>query len=179
MEEDKFDLTSVKALSREKRQYFAAEIRKDPELWDAVHGFGGLPETADHGMLIGTVTLDKKPLSAIRIVALKSEKEAREEFVAITNQYGFYKMNLEAGTYIVVCEYDNRKVDGKEVTIKNGETEIVNFNFEGEGSHEAEIEKLNILGIENETEESGSETITVNEETTGTETSTENTAETE
>lgn len=165
--EEKFDLTVIKALSKEKRQYFAAEVRKDPELWSAVHGLGGISENAEYGAIIGTVFQNKKPLAGASVVVRGGE---RIELKTTTNQYGFYKFELDKGIYNVMTEIEGKKAEGKEIILENGRTETANFSFEG--VVEGEIHKLNLFTIEEEsspTVENATNTVAANTESTNTE----------
>lgn len=124
--EEKLDLSAIKALTREKRQYFAAEIRKDPELYNAVNGIGGLSETAQHGELQGTITEKGVKIPNVQVIAINKE---RVEVKAVSNQYGYYKMNLNEGPYTVTILKDGIKA-GMEVEIFNGRVAIINYDLE-------------------------------------------------
>ena len=123
------DLGVVKALSKEKRQWLASEIRKDSELWSAVNGMGGLSENSEKSRLQGTVTNNSVAVVGVKVSIVKTD--TNKEFTAITNQKGYYSIDLEPANYTVkLASVNSSKKGGGETEVEtiSGETSTLNFD---------------------------------------------------
>jgi hypothetical protein len=125
--ESKIDLNAVKALSNEQRMNLAASIRKDPELWNAVNGIGGLSENSEKGLVQGNTTFQREVLANVD-VSLKNKQGAEQK--AKTNQYGFFKMEVVPDMYFVVFSKGSVSSEPKEIEIQAGMTFSINYDFE-------------------------------------------------
>ena len=124
------DLKAIKALSKEQRQKLALTIRRDSELWNAVNGFGGLSEFSSKSRLQGTVIEDGKASVGTRVKIVNDDTS--KEFAAVTNQQGYYSIELEPAEYTVSLESSgtNSKALGEEVSVETlqGETSTLDFD---------------------------------------------------
>ncbi len=125
--ESKIDLNAIKDLSKEQRMNLAALIRKDPELWNAINGIGGLSENSDKGLVQGNTTFRKKGLSNVDVTVKNKKGEVK---TAKTNQYGFFKMELVPEVYFIVYTKGPVSSDSIEVDIQPGMTFSFNYDFE-------------------------------------------------
>ena len=125
--ESKIDLNAVKALSKEQRLNLAASVRKDPELWNAVNGIGGLSEGSEKGLIQGNTTSLREVLSNVD-VTLKNKQGVEQR--AKTNQYGFFKVEVIPDLYSVTFSKDSVTSEPKEVEIQAGMTFSINYDFE-------------------------------------------------
>ena len=125
--ESKIDLSAVKALSKEERMNLASLIRKDPELWNAINGIGGLSEKSDKGVIQGNTTFRKEVLSNVD-VTLKSKNG--KETKSRTNQYGFFKVELVPDLYLITFTKGNVQSEPKELELQEGMTFCINYDFE-------------------------------------------------
>ncbi len=134
------DLLGLKSLSKEQRIFFAAEIRKDPELWNPVHGIGGHSESSKNGIIQGTVTDDRVQLLGVKILLVdeKGEKIAYGD----TNQYGHYSYELKPGTYTLKINYEEKAFE-TEITLKKGETASYNYDFKFSAKDKAKERIIN------------------------------------
>jgi len=131
------DLKAIKALSKEQRQQFALNIHRDSELWNAVNGFGGLSEFSNKSRLQGTVIEDGKASVGTRVNII--DDDTSKEFVAITNQQGYYSIELEPAEYVVSLESSgtNSKATREEVSVETvqGETSTLDFDESSNSSN--------------------------------------------
>lgn len=118
--------SSIKAMSAEQRRELAISIRRDPELYHAVNGMGGLSERADYGLLQGTITKKTVPVYRVEVIA---KAGSGAEFKALTNQYGFYKLNLAEGNYTLSVTVDG-ETKTSEAIIAKGKTSIFSVEFD-------------------------------------------------
>ena len=125
--ESKIDLNAIKALSNEQRISLSNAIRKDPELWNAVNGIGGLSEDSEKGLIQGNTTYRREVLANVN-VNLRTKQGA--EFTAKTNQYGFFKLELVPDLYFVVFSKGQVSSEPKEVEVQAGMTYSINYDFE-------------------------------------------------
>ena len=125
--ESKIDLSAIKALSNEQRINLSNAIRKDPELWNAVNGIGGLSEESEKGLIQGNTTFRKEVLSNVD-VTLKN-KQGVEQKVK-TNQYGFFKLEVVPDLYSVTFSKGPVSSEPKEVEIQAGMTFSLNYDFD-------------------------------------------------
>lgn len=128
-ESNTIDLGAIKALSKEKRQKFALEIRKDSDLWNAVNGIGGLSENSEKSRLQGTVI--KNDLVDVGTKVNIVNKDNSLEFTAITNQKGYYSIDLEPANYNVslTSVAKTKSSEGTEVETIKGETSRLDFSI--------------------------------------------------
>ena len=122
----KIDLSAVKALSKEQRMNLASNIRKDPELWSVVNGIGGLSEKSANGLIIGNTTLKGEVLSSAKVILL--DRKGAEKTI-LTNQYGFYKIELAPDVYSVTFAKGNGQSLPVDADLKSGLTLSVNYDF--------------------------------------------------
>ena len=125
--ESKIDLSAIKALSNEQRINLSNAIRKDPELWNAVNGIGGLSEDSEKGLVQGNTTFKKDALSNVD-VTIRNKQGA--ELKVKTNQYGFFKMELTPDYYEVTFRKENVQSEPKGVELQSGITLCMNYDFE-------------------------------------------------
>jgi len=124
--ENKIDLKVIKALSKEKRQALAFDIRKDQELWNAVNGMGGLSESSEKSLLQGTISNNKEAIVGAKIkIGIKGS--VQEE--AITNQLGYFKIELKADNYIIKIYDGQQSSDEVSVETQKGVTSTLDFDF--------------------------------------------------
>ena len=121
------NLSGIKALSKEARQSLALSIRKDPELWDTMNGFGGLSEKSLKGRLQGTVEESRKVITSAEV---KITDENENITTVKTNQYGYYSIDLVPGDYDVVISYDGDESEEISVKIEKGVTSTLNYDFD-------------------------------------------------
>ena len=121
------NLSGIKALSKEARQSLALSIRKDPELWDTMNGFGGLSEKSLKGRLQGTVVESRKEITAAEV---KITDENENITTVKTNQYGYYSIDLVPGDYDVVISYNDEQSEEISVQIEKGVTSTLNYDFD-------------------------------------------------
>jgi hypothetical protein len=130
------DLKAIKALSKEQRQKLALTIRRDSELWNAVNGFGGLSEFSSKSRLQGTVIEDGKASVGTRVKIVNDDTS--KEFAAVTNQQGYYSIELEPAEYTVSLKSSgtNSKALGEEVSVETlqGETSTLDFDESSDSS---------------------------------------------
>ena len=127
------DLKAVKAFSKEQRNWLASEIRKDQELWNAVNGFGGLSEFSEKSRLQGTV-IENETVAVGKKISI-ANKDTKEELIAVTNQQGYYSIDLKPADYRVSLkskDANKKSVSGTSVETIQGETSTLNF---GESSN--------------------------------------------
>lgn len=117
---------SIKALSTEQRRELGISVRRDPELYHAVNGMGGLSERADRGLLQGDITKKTVPLNRVEV---KAKTGSGDEFKSVTNQYGFYQLNLAEGNYKVTVTVDG-ETKTSEAIIAKGKTSIFSAEFD-------------------------------------------------
>lgn len=125
--ESKIDLSAVKSLSKEERMNLAASIRKDPELWSAVNGIGGLSENSEKGVIQGNTSFKKEVLPNAE-VTIKNKQD--QEVKTRTNQYGFFKVELAPNLYSVTFTKGNVQSEPKEVELQKGMTFCLNYDFD-------------------------------------------------
>ena len=124
--ENKIDLKVIKALSKEKRQALAFDIRKDQELWNAVNGMGGLSESSEKSLLQGTISNNKEAIVGAKIkIGIKGS--VQEE--AITNQLGYFKIELKADNYTIKIYDGQQSSDEVSVETQKGVTSTLDFDF--------------------------------------------------
>jgi hypothetical protein len=122
--ESKIDLSAIKALSKEQRMNLSAIIRKDPELWNAVNGIGGLSEHSEKGLIQGNTTFEKEALPNVDVTIRNKQGDVK---TAKTNQYGFFKVELLPNLYVVTFTKGNIQSEPKEVEIQSGMTFCMNY----------------------------------------------------
>ncbi|HBS88095.1 MAG: hypothetical protein A2W91_05530 [Bacteroidetes bacterium GWF2_38_335] len=118
----KFNINEIKGTSKEERQAIAEAVRQDPEIWNAVNGIGGLSEKSQSGMMVGTVTDGRDPIKDATVDAsgkLGMKKSTK------TNQYGFYRFELDQDLYSVTFTINGQVSDPKEIDVKMGQTTIL------------------------------------------------------
>ena len=123
------DLGVVKALSKEKRQWLASEIRKDSELWNAVNGMGGLSKSSAKSRLQGTAS--SKNIAVVGAKVSIENTDTNKVFTATTNQKGYYSIDLEPANYNVrLASVNKSKIGDGETKVKTikGETSTLNFD---------------------------------------------------
>ena len=134
------DIKAIKALSKEQRQQLALTIRRDSELWNAVNGLGGLSEFSTKSRLQGTVIEDGKASVGTRVKIVNDETS--KEYAAVTNQQGYYSIELEPAEYVVSLESSgtSSKALSEEVSVETvqGETSTLDFD-ESSGSSNSSI----------------------------------------
>ena len=132
-----FDISKIKALSKEQRQQLALTIRRDSELWNAVNGLGGLSEFSNKSRLQGTVIEDGKASVGTRVKIVNDDTS--KEYAAVTNQQGYYSIELEPAEYVVSLESSgtNSKALGEEVSVETvqGETSTLDFDESSDSSN--------------------------------------------
>jgi len=132
-----FDTSKIKALSKEQRQQLALTIRRDSELWNAVNGLGGLSEFSNKSRLQGTVIEDGKASVGTRVKIVNDDTS--KEYAAVTNQQGYYSIELEPAEYVVSLESSgtNSKALGEEVSVETvqGETSTLDFDESSDSSN--------------------------------------------
>ena len=133
------DLKAIKALSKEQRQQFALNIRRDSELWNAVNGFGGLSEFSSKSRLQGTVIEDGKASVGTRVKIVNDDTS--KEYAAVTNQQGYYSIELEPADYVVSLESSgtSSKTVNDEVSVETvqGQTSTLDFDENSNKSNKA------------------------------------------
>ena len=122
------DLRYIKALSKENRQWLASEIRKDPDLWNAVNGVGGLSQQSHESRLQGTVINNGKASIGVEVSII--DNLSNNESITTTNQNGYYLINLKPGSYTVILKNSSTTRSlGNGVLVKTvkGVTSTLNF----------------------------------------------------
>jgi len=128
--ENKIDLRAIKALSKEKRQALALDIRKDQDLWNAVNGMDGLSEHSDKSLLQGTITNNDQIVPRARIlVGIKGQVVAE----TTSNQLGYFSIELKASDYTVVIADGDTHSDEILVKTKVGITSRLDYDFKFDG----------------------------------------------
>ena len=131
------DTKAIKALSKEQRQQLALTIRRDSELWNAVNGLGGLSEFSGKSRLQGTVIEEGKASVGTRVNIVNDDTS--KEFVAVTNQQGYYSIELEPAEYVVSLESSgtSSKTVSEEVSVETvqGETSTLDFDESSNSSN--------------------------------------------
>ena len=130
-----FDISVIKALSKEQRQNLAITIRRDSELWNSVNGLGGLSEFSNKSRLQGTV-IENGSVAIGRKVSVIND-DTSKELIAVTNQQGYYSIELEPAEYVVSLKSEGtgeKTVSGTSVETVQGETSTLDF---GENSNSA------------------------------------------
>lgn len=122
----KIDLSSIKALSKEQRISMAALVRKDPELWNAINGLGGLSEKSENGIVLGGTTANGEVLANVA-VSLKSS--TGEEKTTLTNQYGFFKLEVVPDTQLITFKNGSVLSEAKTIELQKGVTINENYDF--------------------------------------------------
>jgi len=125
MAEEDFKINMLKCLSKEERAALSRQFISDPDLYNAVNGVGGLSESANHGLLQGSTYAGEDILPRVQVIINTGGKT---QATAWTNQYGYYSVNLAAGTYSVVFSTTQGQSDPKEVIIANGKTETLDYD---------------------------------------------------
>lgn len=123
----KIDLSVLKSLSKEQRTSFASRIRKNPELWNVFNGIGGLSENSENGLIHGNTTFKGAVLPVVD-VTLKNSNNVEKK--TKTNQYGFFKMELVPGLYLITFSKGNTQSVPKEINIVKGITIYEDYDFE-------------------------------------------------
>lgn len=122
----KLFLSEIKAFSKEQRQLFAHQIRRDQTLWNAVNGMGGLSEQSKNGLVQGTITRTSilEPDASISLI---NKREV--ETIAKVDQRGYFSVELPVDGYIVkvISKGDVSEEIGLET--RAGETSTLNYNF--------------------------------------------------
>lgn len=116
----------LRTFSKEKREQFAKFIRKDPELWNIVHGIGGHSKYSEDCLVVGLVFLEDNYLPNVKI-KLMNESRATEN-ITYSNQLGFFNQKIPSGEYLIVFEYNGINHTNT-FSIEPGETQIQYFDF--------------------------------------------------
>ena len=120
------DLGAIKALSKEKRQWLASEIHKNNELWNAVNGMGGLSENSDKSRLQGTITKQGEAVFKAKVsISVKGQNEQ----IVMTNQNGYFSIDLEVESYTVKIFSGNDSSDEAFVETEKGVTSTLDYDF--------------------------------------------------
>jgi len=124
----KIDLGAIKALSKEQREWLASEIRKDSELWNAINGMGGLSESSAKSRLQGTAVNNNIAVVGAKVSIV--DDNTSKEFIATTNQKGYYSIDLEPASYNVRLASVSKSKRGGETEVETiqGETSTLNFD---------------------------------------------------
>lgn len=117
---------SIKALSKEARADLARSIRKDPDLYNAVSGVGGISESLNKGILSGKITKVTIPLKNLEVQAVNG---SGTKFPALTDDNGNYQMELVTGDYTVSVTFEG-VTKTQNVKIEKGQTSTFNQDFE-------------------------------------------------
>ena len=123
------DIRTAKAFSKEQRVKLANEIRKDADLWNVVHGIGGLSNKSNKGRLQGVTTLLREVVKGAKIEIIDSNENVKN---VATNQNGYYKIDLEPGEYEVVMKNAGNISEEMSVIIIAGQTSTLNYNFDNQ-----------------------------------------------
>jgi hypothetical protein len=118
--------SAIKALSKEARADLARSIRQNPDLYNAVCGVGGISEVLNKGKLSGKITKVSIPLKNLEVQAVNG---SGTKFTAITDDNGFYQMELVAGDYTVSVTFEG-VTKTQNVKIEKGQTTTFNQDFE-------------------------------------------------
>jgi len=124
---EEFEINALKGLSKQKRAMMSKYLLKDPELYNAINGVGGLDETAAYGMVSGTCYTGTEVLKGVDVTVSKSGKAVK---TTKTNQYGFYRLELDPDTYMVKFNVDGIESDETEVVIVAGKSETLDYDTE-------------------------------------------------
>jgi len=127
MAEEDFKINMLKSFTKEQRQQMVRALNRDPEMYNAVNGIGGLSESANHGLLQGTTYAGEDILTGVQVIINTGGKT---HATVRTNQYGYYSVNLAAATYSVVFSHTEGQSDPAEVIIKNGTTSTLDYDSE-------------------------------------------------
>jgi len=127
MAEEEFKINMLKSFTKEQREQMVRAFNRDPDLYNAANGIGGLSETANHGLLQGTSYAGEDILPGVQVVINTGGKT---QATVRTNQYGYYSVNLAAGTYSVVFSTTEGQSDPAEVIITNGKTATLDYDSE-------------------------------------------------
>jgi hypothetical protein len=119
-------VSSIKALSKEKRVDLGRSIRKDPDLYNAMNGMGGVSESANKGLFKGTITKVSVPLQDLDVQAIDGSGTT---FTAKTNNVGYYQIELVDGNYTAKVTFEGVS-KSQAIKIVKGETTIFNHDFE-------------------------------------------------
>lgn len=119
------EINQIKALSKEERIKLAAQIRRDPELRNAVNGIGGLSENAAKGLLQGTISDKGSAVSRIEVSAKHTDGTVNK---AKTNQYGYFTINLKEGTHTASVTLAGVAASAETVIVK-GKTLTFDHDF--------------------------------------------------
>jgi hypothetical protein len=118
--------SAIKALSKEARADLARSIRQNPDLYNAVCGVGGISESLNKGKLSGKITKVSIPLKNLEVQAVNG---SGTKFTALTDDNGFYQMELVAGDYTVSVTFEG-VTKTQNVKIEKGQTTTFNQDFE-------------------------------------------------
>ena len=121
------DLLGLKSLSKEQRIVFSAEIRKDPELWNPVHGLGGHSETSKNGLIQGTIFDKKVQLQGAEIAII--DEEGTKLAHTTSNQYGHFSIELSEADYTLKISHKDR-IQEATIKIRKGVTTSYNYDFD-------------------------------------------------
>lgn len=121
------DLLGLKSLSKEQRIEFSSQIRKDPELWNPIHGLGGHSETSKNGLVQGTIMDRTIQLQDAEIVIM--DEDGTKVANANTNQYGHFSIELPEADYTIQITHKDR-VQEDTINIRRGTTTSYNYDFE-------------------------------------------------
>lgn len=119
------DISQIKAMSKENRLALAAQMRRDPELHNAVNGIGGLSEKAANGLLQGTITDKGSAVPGIEVSAKHTDGTVNK---AKTNQHGYFTINLKEGTHTVSVTLSGVAASAESVIVK-GKTSTFDHDF--------------------------------------------------
>jgi len=127
MAEEDFKINMLKSFTKEQRQQMVRAFNRDPEMYNAVNGIGGLSESANHGLLQGTTYAGEDIFPGVQVIINTGGKT---HATVRTNQYGYYSVNLAAATYSVVFSHTEGQSDPAEVIITNGKTSTLDYDSE-------------------------------------------------
>ena len=119
------NLSFVKAFSKEQRIKIAKEIRTDSDLRNAINGVGGLSEICENARLQGTITKNRLALPRLKVKIWINKILVHS---LITNEQGYFKIDVVPGNYLVVVSYEN-KTENIFVKALRGITSTINHDF--------------------------------------------------
>jgi hypothetical protein len=122
---EELEIYAIISLSKEQRQSMSAMLRKDPLLWNALNGQGGLSESSSNGLIIGIIHSDSGPVVGAEVAIENGEKN---KITLITNQYGHYEAELVPDDYDITVSIDGVSSDPKTITLEAGATEFYAYN---------------------------------------------------
>jgi len=122
---EELEIYAIISLSKEQRQGMSALLRKDPLLWNALNGQGGLSESSQNGLIIGIIHSDFAPISGAEVAIENGEKS---KITLITNQYGHCQAELVPDDYDITVTIDGVSSDPKTITLEAGATELYGYN---------------------------------------------------